>query len=144
MMLKSLAISLVILISFGSGCPHKQTRVAEKTDDFKAIQDLSGQQISRLKSGVTVRFPARLVTRIDDCIHMFAQDDFHDYGSDEKFAIPSKLVFTPSSDLSLDGSDRVVVTGAMTFVKDEENTRGTCDIITGNIFEISKIESFQR
>jgi hypothetical protein len=139
--LSTVTVNFIIFLSiFALNC--STTQKADKNNDNRLVQNLTGDQISRLENGVLVRFPATLLKRVEsNCVELFAQDDFKKYNGDSKHAIISKLVFEPLQ-LDLRESKVAVVTGKMVSVRDANDTSETCGIVTGKIFEITDIEYF--
>lgn len=143
-MLSTTTIVLILFLSiFAFNCTKQENHLSETYKDSQAVQNLTGDQISQLDNGVTVRFPAMLVKQFgSDCIELFAQDDFKKYNGDGKFAVPSRLALDSNLSDPFEERKNVIVTGKMTFVKDVSDTSETCGIVTGKIFEITKIENF--
>lgn len=141
---KILSIIMIILILFFSifalNCIKQKSHLSNNS---QTVQNLTGEQISRLDRDVLVRFPATIIKRYgSNCIELFAQDDFKKYDGDGKHAIFSRFAFESSLDDWFEKSNNAIVSGKMTFVKDVTDTSKTCGIVTGNIFEITEIEYF--
>jgi hypothetical protein len=137
-------VILILLLSISTfSCIKQENRSSDTYKNSQTVQNLTGEQISRLDNGVTVRFPARLVRRFgSNCIELFAQDDFKKYEGDRKYAIFSRFAFEPSSFDWFERNNGVIVTGKMTFVRDVKDTSKTCGVVTGQIFEIIDVEYF--
>ena len=125
------------VLVFGCAAPRDDLPRVDKKS--RPVQSLTGDEISRLETGVEVRLLVTVKKRpgSNNCIELFANDDLK-YEGDSKHAVSARFASEPSL---IDSFERVaIVTGKMTFIKDAADTRETCGIVTGNIFEITEIE----
>jgi hypothetical protein len=141
------ATPVVILIVFAGlfalNCADRKNNLSVTNKTSQPVQNLTGEELSRLDIGKIVRFPATVVNSSENgCVELFAQDEYQKYNGDSKFAIRSKFAAESKPDQRFWGSKNAIVTGKMNFVKDSTDTDKTCGINTGHIFEITEIEYF--
>lgn len=128
---------------FAFNCKNWQEYPPERVKNSQSVQNLTGEELSRLDKEVTVRFPAILIKRTGtNCIELFASDDFKKYNGDGKYSIFSRIAAASNLPDTFEEREEVIVTGKMTFIKNIADTSKTCGIVTGKLFEISNIESF--
>jgi hypothetical protein len=102
---------------------------------------ISGDEISQLELNKVVSFPAIVVKEFNsNCIYIYTEDKFNKYNGDSKWAVSARFENNETPFFMLFWTKKGTVTGKMIFLKDVTDTDKTCDIVTGNIFEISKIE----
>jgi hypothetical protein len=132
---------LILVVSiFLDCCPTSQDH-SVRTSDSHPIQNVT--DISRLQHGLVVRFPATVRTRFgSNCIELFTPENFKKYDGDPKWAVSGRFLSESGFMDGLNGTRNAIVTGKMTFVRDETGTGGPCDIVAGQIFEITDIEYF--
>ncbi|HSK71670.1 MAG TPA: hypothetical protein VK892_08250 [Pyrinomonadaceae bacterium] len=136
-------VLILFLSIFAFNCMKQENDLSDTHKNSLTIQNLTGEEISQLDNGVTVRFPARLVKRYrSNCIELFTPDDFKKYNGDGKYAIYSRFAFEPPWSDWFKRSNDAIVTGKMKNVKDVADTSKTCGIVTGQIFEITDVEYF--
>jgi len=135
MNLRDMGFAALVAILGTSGCGGQQS------ESRKSVRhgNLTGDEISRLKIGETVEFPA-VIGRLsgNNCLEAFVPDEYEKYNGDGKWSVSSRLG-TPVSSSGLSEGKRVVVVGSMARIKDSEDPVKTCGIVTGNLFEISAI-----
>ena len=94
--------------------------------------------MSKLARGVEVNFDAILGQRFNNnCVYLFLPDEFDHYHGDEKWAFPASTAEADAFEIAY--GERVTVTGFKTFIRDSQDTVATCDVETGELFEIRNI-----
>jgi len=94
--------------------------------------------MSKLARGVEVNFDAILGQRFNNnCVYLFLPDEFDHYHGDEKWAFPASTAEADAFEIAY--GERVTVTGFKTFIRDSQDTVATCDVETGELFEIHNI-----
>ncbi len=100
---------------------------------------VTGDKIPQLKIGERAEFSAVIgKLSANNCIEVFVPDEYEKYKGDAIWAIPSRLA-TSVSPLGLSEGKKAVVAGTMIRIKDSEDPLKTCNIVTGNLFEITAI-----
>jgi hypothetical protein len=102
------------------------------------MNDVPGNQMSKLAMGVEVSFDAILGQRFNNnCVYLFLPGEFDRYRDDEKWAFPASTSDADAFEIAY--GQRVTVTGFKTFIRDSQDTIATCDVETGELFEIHSI-----
>lgn len=134
--LKSFAISFLIASLLACGKPK-----SDLPETPLSPRNISGDEVSRLQNGVLVRFPATL-GRVSEnnCIEVFVPENYKKYNGDSKWALPSRLALEWPSFGGHQPGTNVIVTGKMIFIRNSSVPEETCNIIAGQLFEVTKIE----
>jgi len=133
-MTKLLLLILSILVL--SICCEK--RQPASSDAVKLAPDVTGNEISQLPDGHTVSFQAVLGRELGkNCVEVFVPSEYKKYSGDAKWAILSRLAI--DAPYFTEGRN-VTVTGKMAFIRDSPDSRKTCGIVTGQLFEITKLD----
>jgi hypothetical protein len=136
-------ILIFCIFIFTLNCSNQKNELNATNKTSEPVQNLTGEEISRLDNGKIVRFPATIVINSEtDCVEIFAQDDFKKYNGDGKHAIFSRFASEPNSSDWFSRSKKAIVTGKMILIKNAIDTSKTCGIYTGQLFEITEIEYF--
>jgi hypothetical protein len=134
-------VAILFLAIFAFNLITTQEPFGDAEKDSSPILQLTGDEISSLDTNAIVRFPATLVKRFgSDCIELFAPGDFERYEGDAKNAIYSRSTAALPWHAWFGMNYKVVVTGKLVFIKDSPDPATNCGIVTGHIFEITKIE----
>jgi len=143
---KTLIVGIILLggvIGGAVGFRFFNRTVDTGSVDYSSLSVLrvSGNEISKTKAGLVIRFEAIVVDRAEDnCIYLFMPDEFTKYGDDPKWAISATLGSEPGVFERVRPTGRAIVTGKYLFVRDAQN--GPCSVISGQLFEIEQIDYF--
>lgn len=132
-MRKNRIVLILLFFILGAGCSTQRALLTESRD---LPSNVTGGEISRLKEGEVVTFAAILGKRENSCVEVFVPEEYRKYRGDGKWALSSRFAFDPPE---IAEGTSVVVTGKVTFVRDSDDSRITCNIVTGNLFEIEDL-----